>query len=76
MIIYSTARELESFIIFENYAQLVISDIIDNIRFTSHEGVEGVLMWGFWDKAHWKPNAAIVNGDDFVINKAGETYIR
>merc|ERR1712126_4142 len=41
----------------------------------SHEGVEGVLMWGFWDKAHWKPDAAIVNGDDFVVNKAGEAYI-
>ena len=33
-------------------------------------------MWGFWDKAHWKPDAAIVNGDDFVVNKAGEAYIR
>ena len=33
-------------------------------------------MWGFWDKAHWKPDAALVNGDDFVVNKAGETYIR
>ena len=33
-------------------------------------------MWGFWDKAHWKPDAAIVNGDDFIVNKAGEAYIR
>ena len=33
-------------------------------------------MWGFWDKAHWKPDAAIVNGDNFEINKAGEAYIR
>ena len=33
-------------------------------------------MWGFWDKAHWKPDAAIVNGDDFILNKAGEAYIR
>ena len=33
-------------------------------------------MWGFWDKAHWKPDAALVNGDDFIINKAGEAYIR
>ena len=42
----------------------------------SHPGVQGVLMWGFWDQAHWKPEAALVNGDNFVLNRAGETYIR
>lgn len=51
-------------------------DIFQYFLLISHEGVEGVLMWGFWDKAHWKPDAAIVNGDDFVVNKAGESYIR
>ena len=33
-------------------------------------------MWGFWNKAHWKPDAAIVDGDDLVPNLAGEAYIR
>ena len=42
----------------------------------SHEGVQGVLMWGFWDQAHWKPEAALVNGDNFVVNRAGAAYIR
>ena len=42
----------------------------------SHEGVQGVLMWGFWDQAHWKPDAALVNGDNFVVNRAGAAYIR
>ena len=33
----------------------------------SHPGVEGVLLWGFWDRAHWRPNAALVNGDNFAV---------
>lgn len=42
----------------------------------SLEAVHGVLMWGFWDQAHWKPGAAIVNGDDLTPNAAGEAYMR
>jgi endo-1,4-beta-xylanase len=38
--------------------------------------VEGVLMWGFWDQAHWRPDAAIVQGNNFQLNKAGEAYVR
>jgi endo-1,4-beta-xylanase len=33
-------------------------------------------MWGFWDQAHWRPDAAIANGDNLQLNKAGEAYIR
>jgi hypothetical protein len=33
-------------------------------------------MWGFWDKAHWRPNAAIVNGDNLTPNAAGAAYIK
>jgi hypothetical protein len=33
-------------------------------------------MWGFWDKSHWRPNAAIVNGDNLVPNAAGAAYIK
>ena len=47
-----------------------------NTYFFSHEGVGGILMWGFWNKAHWKPDAAIVDGDDLVPNLAGEAYMR
>merc|ERR1719186_516481 len=42
----------------------------------SHPSVHGILMWGFWDKAHWRPGAAIVNGDDLTPNLAGEAYLR
>ncbi|MEO0630463.1 MAG: endo-1,4-beta-xylanase, partial [Planctomycetota bacterium] len=27
----------------------------------SHPAVEGILMWGFWEGAHWRPDAAIVD---------------
>jgi endo-1,4-beta-xylanase len=29
----------------------------------SHPAVNGILMWGFWEGAHWKPKAAIFNRD-------------
>ncbi|CAH1253918.1 Hypp1271 [Branchiostoma lanceolatum] len=38
--------------------------------------VEGVLLWGFWDQSHWKPDAALVNGDNFQINEAGRRWQR
>ncbi|XP_035665880.1 endo-1,4-beta-xylanase 1-like [Branchiostoma floridae] len=44
--------------------------------FFSHPGVEGVLLWGFWDQSHWKPDAALVNGDSFQINEAGRRWQR
>ncbi|ELT99830.1 hypothetical protein CAPTEDRAFT_180458 [Capitella teleta] len=44
--------------------------------FFAHPGVEGVMFWGFWDKDHWRPRAAIVEGDDFKLNKAGEVVTR
>jgi len=37
--------------------------------------VEGILQWGFWDKAHWRVNAALVNGDNFEVNAAGQAYL-
>ena len=33
-------------------------------------------MWGFWDQEHWRPNAAIANGDDVTPNAAGAAYIK
>ena len=33
-------------------------------------------MWGFWDSAHWRPQAAIAEGDAVTPNQAGEAYIR
>ena len=30
--------------------------------------VEGILLWGFWDQAHSKPDAALVEGPDVQVN--------
>jgi len=29
----------------------------------AHPAVEGILMWGFWEGAHWRPKAALWNRD-------------
>jgi endo-1,4-beta-xylanase len=29
----------------------------------SHPSVIGVQVWGFWEKAHWRPSAAMYRGD-------------
>jgi len=29
----------------------------------SHPSMDGILMWGFWEKAHWLPKAALFNAD-------------
>eukprot|EP00095_Tigriopus_kingsejongensis_P006836 maker-scaffold82_size396747-snap-gene-2.25 protein:Tk06836 transcript:maker-scaffold82_size396747-snap-gene-2.25-mRNA-1 annotation:"endo- -beta-xylanase a precursor" len=41
----------------------------------SHEGVQGIMMWGYCDQVHWRPEAAIANGNDCTPNKAGLAYI-
>jgi GH35 family endo-1,4-beta-xylanase len=40
-----------------------------------HPSVEGILMWGFWEGAHWKPRAAMWKRD-FTTTPAAETYRR
>ena len=39
----------------------------------SHPAVEGIVMWGFWEGAHWKPNAALFN-KDFTPRPAALAY--
>lgn len=29
----------------------------------SHPAVEGIYLWGFWDGAHWRPNAGLFRKD-------------
>lgn len=29
----------------------------------AHESVNGVIIWGFWEKRHWIPNAALYRAD-------------
>jgi GH35 family endo-1,4-beta-xylanase len=39
----------------------------------SHPSVKGILMWGFWEGAHWKPAAAMYN-KDWTIRPNGQSY--
>ena len=39
----------------------------------SHPAVDGILMWGFWEGAHWKPDAALWK-KDWTPTKAAKAY--
>ena len=39
----------------------------------AHPSVAGILMWGFWEKAHWRPRAAMLRAD-FSKKPAAEAY--
>jgi endo-1,4-beta-xylanase len=33
------------------------------IAFFSHPNVNGIMLWGFWEGRHWRPQAALFNKD-------------
>jgi len=39
----------------------------------SHEAVEAIMMWGFWDGDHWKGNAPIYR-EDWTLKPSGEAW--
>ncbi len=40
----------------------------------AHEGMDDFLMWGFWEDAHWRPDAAMFNSD-WSIKPNGQAYL-
>ncbi|TWT47718.1 endo-1,4-beta-xylanase [Botrimarina hoheduenensis] len=40
----------------------------------AHEGIDDFIMWGFWEDAHWKPDAAMFRSD-WSIKPNGEAYL-
>lgn len=40
----------------------------------SHPAVNGVVMWGFWDRVHWKFNSVMFR-KDWSLKPGGEAYI-
>jgi endo-1,4-beta-xylanase len=40
----------------------------------SHPRVVGIQMWGFWERRHWRPQAALWNAD-WSIRKHGQAYV-
>ncbi len=41
----------------------------------AHPAVEGILMWGFWEKCHWRPHAALWK-KDWTPTPAARAYRR
>jgi hypothetical protein len=39
----------------------------------SHQACNGIVIWGFWEKKHWKPAAALYRSD-WSIKPAGEVW--
>lgn len=44
------------------------------ITMFSHLAVEAVLTWGFWENAHWRPDAAYYRSD-WSITPAGQAWL-
>jgi len=40
----------------------------------SHPQTEGIIMWGFWEGRHWRPDAALYR-KDFSPKPAAETWV-
>lgn len=41
----------------------------------SHESVEGIILWGYWDQRHWKgKEASLADGPALTLNAAGNKY--
>jgi GH35 family endo-1,4-beta-xylanase len=40
----------------------------------SHPNVKGVMLWGFWEKRHWRPQGALFNAD-WSIRPHGQEWI-
>ncbi|KAK7106458.1 hypothetical protein V1264_017712 [Littorina saxatilis] len=41
-----------------------------------HPAVEGILLWGFWDQAHWRgEKASLVKGDNLELTAAGRRFL-
>jgi GH35 family endo-1,4-beta-xylanase len=41
----------------------------------AHSSVNGILMWGFWEKCHWRPKAAMLRAG-FSKKPSAEAYER
>ena len=40
----------------------------------AHEGVDDVVLWGFWEDAHWRPDAAMFRSD-WSLKPNGQAYL-
>jgi endo-1,4-beta-xylanase len=40
----------------------------------SHPGVNGIMLWGFWEGRHWRPGAALFERD-WTLRPVGQAWI-
>ena len=40
----------------------------------SHPNIHGIMLWGFWEKRHWRPQGALYN-TDWTIRPIGQAWI-
>lgn len=40
----------------------------------SHPNVSGIMLWGFWQKRHWRPQGALYT-DDWTIRPHGQAWL-
>lgn len=40
----------------------------------AHEGIDDLILWGFWEDAHWRPDAALFRSD-WSIKPNGEAFL-
>jgi GH35 family endo-1,4-beta-xylanase len=41
----------------------------------SHPAVVGFDLWGFWERAHWRPDGALID-NDWNLKPNGEAYVK
>lgn len=52
------------------------ADNLENLYRTafSHNSVEGIIMWGFWERVHWRGRDAAIVNDNWTLNEAGRRF--
>ena len=40
----------------------------------AHEGIDDLILWGFWEDAHWRPDAALFRSD-WSIKPNGQAFL-
>jgi GH35 family endo-1,4-beta-xylanase len=40
----------------------------------SHPKVDGIMLWGFWEKRHWRPRAALLSAD-WSVRPVGQAWL-
>ena len=41
----------------------------------SHPNVQGIMLWGFWEKRHWRPQAALIASDWSDLRPHGQAWM-